>query len=69
MTIVSWNMQGADLDGGITKTAVLYYFFERGFDVICLQEMTAPLPSFNVRTVLQHGIVKCCQAASQRGGS
>jgi endonuclease/exonuclease/phosphatase family metal-dependent hydrolase len=48
MKVVTWNMQGGGHATGTNKIEVLYGFFEKGYDVICLQEASESLSSFSV---------------------
>lgn len=54
--VVTWNMQGG---GGAdtAKNAIIQQFFNGGFDAICLQEMTNPLGSFEIRTMLPNDVL------------
>lgn len=55
INVATWNMQGG---GGkdTVKNAIVQQFFNDGFDVICLQEVTNPLGSFTLREMGHHGI-------------
>lgn len=46
-TIVSWNMQGGSFQTDVGKATHLKSFMESGYDCICIQEATEPLPSFS----------------------
>lgn len=46
MQIVTWNMQGIGGTKFLEKLKMLDYLFKSGFDVICLQEATSSLGSF-----------------------
>lgn len=59
MTVVIWNMQGGGFATGTNKSTILNNFFTKGggyHDVICIQEATEPLPSFNKTVGEQDGI-------------
>lgn len=56
MRIATWNMQGGSLSDNDVKRTVLMDMFNRGIDVVCLQEMTEPLPSFRLRFVGPDGV-------------
>jgi len=47
MQIATWNMQGMGGTNLLEKVNMLVYLFNLGLDVICLQEATRPLGSFN----------------------
>lgn len=47
-TIVSWNMQGGSFKTDVGKALHLESFMGKGYDCICVQEATEPLPSFDV---------------------
>ena len=44
--IVSWNTQGGAFAGNIPKINVLHKCFNKGYDFICIQEATEPIPAF-----------------------
>lgn len=48
LTIVSWNMQGGSFKTDVGKATHLESFMRAGYDCICVQEATEPLPSFDM---------------------
>ena len=56
MRIATWNMQGGSLLDDDVKRTLLMDMFKRGIDVVCLQEMTEPLPRFRVQGVGTDGV-------------
>ncbi|KAA3691828.1 endonuclease/exonuclease/phosphatase family protein [Bacteroides salyersiae] len=64
--VVTWNMQGG---GGAdtVKNSILESFFNNGYNVICLQEVTNPLGSFRTRTLGHHDVVIASPPPPVRG--
>lgn len=56
-------MRGGGFAGGIDKSGLLGQLFGKAYEVICIQEATEPLPSFDVRTLTPSGIWVCRQPA------
>lgn len=56
MKIATWNMQGGSLPNNDVKQTVLLGMFNRDIEVVCLQEMTEPLPIFRFRYTSADGV-------------
>ena len=56
INVVTWNMQGGGGEN-TAKNAIFGEFFNDGYDVICLQEMTNPLNSFSHQVTGHNNVV------------